>query len=281
MWQDGNQTSTPRAIRLDVHTAQRARGKFARMCVELDLTKPLIPEFNVEGQTLSIVYESLGCLCTKCGMIGHRKEACGEAQRQEMNGGMEVEVDGEKVRAEEVKECEVDRWKTGEDSGEERRGAQILKKPVNEGPMGKSVRDGTPGQPRVPGNQGSRGDTRKGMESFISKDKGEAMQEGKTAREASSFQARGVGGRGSILKEKRVSMSNQGCAPESNLEIQRWQEAHLSGKENIKPGEHVEWRRKMDNMDTGQDLAAASDVGQSDGIGLSLEGVYATPALAD
>ncbi|KAI9124344.1 hypothetical protein K1719_004266 [Acacia pycnantha] len=41
--------SIGRAIRLDIHTAQRARGKFARMCVELDLTKPLVPEFNVEG----------------------------------------------------------------------------------------------------------------------------------------------------------------------------------------------------------------------------------------
>ncbi|KAI9125955.1 hypothetical protein K1719_003373 [Acacia pycnantha] len=210
--------SIGRAIRLDVHTAQRARGKFARMCVELDLTKPLIPKFNVEGQTLSIVYESLGCLCTKCGMIGHRKEACGEAQRQEMNGGMEVEVDGEKVRAEEVKECEVDRWKTvqrprrprsrpvpvhehqngsrfsvlGEDSGEERRGAQILKKPVNEGPMGKAIRDGTPGQPRVPGNQGSRGDTRKGMESFISKDKGKQCRRGRQLGRPVHFRLEGL-----------------------------------------------------------------------------------------
>ncbi|KAI9082420.1 hypothetical protein K1719_035563 [Acacia pycnantha] len=52
--------SIGKAIRLDVHTAQRARGKFARMCVELDLTKPLVPEVNVEGQLLSVVYESLG-----------------------------------------------------------------------------------------------------------------------------------------------------------------------------------------------------------------------------
>ncbi|KAI9100189.1 hypothetical protein K1719_024407 [Acacia pycnantha] len=68
--------SIGRAIRLDIHTAQRARGKFARMCVELDLTKPLVPEFNVEGQVLSVVYESLGMLCKKCGRVGHNKEGC-------------------------------------------------------------------------------------------------------------------------------------------------------------------------------------------------------------
>ncbi|KAI9124632.1 hypothetical protein K1719_004554 [Acacia pycnantha] len=38
-----------KAIRLDIHTVQRARGKFAHICVDLDLTKPLVPEFDVEG----------------------------------------------------------------------------------------------------------------------------------------------------------------------------------------------------------------------------------------
>ncbi|KAI9121639.1 hypothetical protein K1719_008672 [Acacia pycnantha] len=64
------------AIRLDIHTAQRARGKFARMCVELDLTKPLVPEFSVEGQVLSMVYKSLGLLCKNCGRFGYNKEGC-------------------------------------------------------------------------------------------------------------------------------------------------------------------------------------------------------------
>ncbi|KAI9123555.1 hypothetical protein K1719_004855 [Acacia pycnantha] len=35
-----------KAIKLDIHTAQHARGKFARMCIKLDLTKPLVPEFE-------------------------------------------------------------------------------------------------------------------------------------------------------------------------------------------------------------------------------------------
>ncbi|KAI9075602.1 hypothetical protein K1719_042444 [Acacia pycnantha] len=44
-----------KAIKLDIHTAQRARGKFARMCVE-------------------VVYESMGLLCTRCGVFGHTWE---------------------------------------------------------------------------------------------------------------------------------------------------------------------------------------------------------------
>ncbi|KAI9125197.1 hypothetical protein K1719_003813 [Acacia pycnantha] len=83
--------SIGKVIQLDIHTAQRARGKFARMCVELDLTKPLVPEFNVEGQLLSVVYESLGQLCNKCGRVGHMKENCDKVRNKESEKGMEVE----------------------------------------------------------------------------------------------------------------------------------------------------------------------------------------------
>ncbi|KAI9085740.1 hypothetical protein K1719_032346 [Acacia pycnantha] len=66
-----------KAIRLDVHTAQRARGKFVRMCVELDLTKPLVPQFEVEGQ---------------CGIFGHRRDGCEEFHKRATEVHMDVEV---------------------------------------------------------------------------------------------------------------------------------------------------------------------------------------------
>lgn len=165
-----------------------------------------------------------------------------------------------------------------EEAGEETVVAQMLKKPVNNGSMGKFHRDGNPGQPRVTGKHGNRGDVRKGVEVVTSKDKGESMQESRKVKEDSSHQVRGVGGSNSVLKEKRPS---QKCVLESNLEIQRWQEAHLSGKENIKPSESVKWGSKIDDMDTGQNIASENDVGQFEGVGMSLKGVYATPALAN
>ncbi|KAI9126636.1 hypothetical protein K1719_002232 [Acacia pycnantha] len=104
--------SIGKAIRLDIHTAQRTRGKFARMCVELDLTKPLIPEFCVEGQMLSVVYESLGALCQHCGRVGHRKEVCESVQKRNKEGDMEVEAEGVKDATVIAQEDDGGRWKT-------------------------------------------------------------------------------------------------------------------------------------------------------------------------
>ncbi|KAI9118907.1 hypothetical protein K1719_009582 [Acacia pycnantha] len=89
--------SIGKAIRLGVHTAQRARGEFARMCIELDLTKPLVPKFNVEGQVLSVVYESLGLLCNKYGWFGHNRDGCDAFHIKNSEEGMEIEL-GERRR---------------------------------------------------------------------------------------------------------------------------------------------------------------------------------------
>ncbi|KAI9111727.1 hypothetical protein K1719_017417 [Acacia pycnantha] len=67
-------------------------GEFARMCVELDLTKPLVPEFIVEGQKMCVVYESLSSLCTKCGWCGHNKDGCVNFHKKKAEGAMEVEA---------------------------------------------------------------------------------------------------------------------------------------------------------------------------------------------
>ncbi|KAI9114677.1 hypothetical protein K1719_014375 [Acacia pycnantha] len=82
------------------------------MCVELDLTKPLVPEFNVEGQALSAVYESLGMLCNKCGLFGHAKEGCSEFHRKKMEVAMEVEATDDTLRNDVTKVVEKDLWQT-------------------------------------------------------------------------------------------------------------------------------------------------------------------------
>lgn len=63
--------SIGKVLRLDNHTANRGRNKFARVSVELDLTKPLVPHYMIDGELKQIEYESLHALCMYCGMYGH------------------------------------------------------------------------------------------------------------------------------------------------------------------------------------------------------------------
>ncbi|CAN0899948.1 hypothetical protein LINGRAHAP2_LOCUS20561 [Linum grandiflorum] len=53
-----------------------ARGKFARICVEVDLSKPLLPTYKVEGVKYFIEYEGLHEICIACGFYGALVHRC-------------------------------------------------------------------------------------------------------------------------------------------------------------------------------------------------------------
>ncbi|KAL6137614.1 hypothetical protein ACLB2K_062904 [Fragaria x ananassa] len=63
-------------VRVDPITISQARGKFARVCVEVDLSKPLRPFVEVESVAYNVVYEGISLICFECGCFGHSKEKC-------------------------------------------------------------------------------------------------------------------------------------------------------------------------------------------------------------
>ncbi|CAN0846263.1 hypothetical protein LINGRAHAP2_LOCUS4370 [Linum grandiflorum] len=63
-------------VRVDRATEVGARGKFARVCVEVDLTKPLLSKYMLEGVKYLISYEGLPNLCTECGRYGSPTHLC-------------------------------------------------------------------------------------------------------------------------------------------------------------------------------------------------------------
>ncbi|WCJ31778.1 zinc ion binding nucleic acid binding [Euphorbia peplus] len=65
-----------KAVKVDLNTLKASRGKFARVCVEIDLAKPLIAEFEVNDVSYHIEYEGLHTACTNCGKYGHLRNAC-------------------------------------------------------------------------------------------------------------------------------------------------------------------------------------------------------------
>ena len=63
-------------LRVDLHTATEAKGRYAQIYVQVDLNKPLIRSILLEGMIQEIQYEGINTLCFSCSRIGHRKEGC-------------------------------------------------------------------------------------------------------------------------------------------------------------------------------------------------------------
>lgn len=66
---------TGRTIRVDRTTLATTRGRFARVCIEFDMGKPLRAKYMMRGKNWRIQYEGLYDLCFKCGKYMQR-EAC-------------------------------------------------------------------------------------------------------------------------------------------------------------------------------------------------------------
>ncbi|PRQ51592.1 putative transcription factor interactor and regulator CCHC(Zn) family [Rosa chinensis] len=67
-------------IKVDQVTLAQARGKFARVCIEVDLNKPLRPFVEVENMAYRVVYEGISMICFECGCYGHVKDQCPSVQ---------------------------------------------------------------------------------------------------------------------------------------------------------------------------------------------------------
>lgn len=116
-----------KAIRVDVPTAQRGRGKFARLCVELDLSKSLILEFSIEGKVQSIEYECMSLLCLHYGRYGHVREACVDFLRMQREKGKAEVVEKEVMKeGEELEEVRRESpWKVVQNPWRQRRGRVV------------------------------------------------------------------------------------------------------------------------------------------------------------
>lgn len=68
--------SVGHVLRIDTHTATKTRGRYARLCIQVDINKPFITLIVLGGREQPICYEGIYWLCYACDQIGHRKEAC-------------------------------------------------------------------------------------------------------------------------------------------------------------------------------------------------------------
>lgn len=59
-----------------LHTLTVARGRFVRLCVEIDLNQPVVGRVGVEGTWYNVEYEGLHLICARCGCYGHLLKDC-------------------------------------------------------------------------------------------------------------------------------------------------------------------------------------------------------------
>ncbi|KAL5833363.1 hypothetical protein ACOSQ3_017037 [Xanthoceras sorbifolium] len=85
LWRVGKMLGT--MCKVDPVTVTQARGRFARLCVKIDITKPIIGTLRADGRLIRVEYENLGVVCYQCGKYGHSKDMCSEnIERREQDG---------------------------------------------------------------------------------------------------------------------------------------------------------------------------------------------------
>ncbi|KAL7218869.1 hypothetical protein ACSBR2_012023 [Camellia fascicularis] len=72
-------------LKIDINTAMASRGKYARVCIEMDLRKPLVSQFAIGKNIYLVEYEHLHSVCFSCGRVGHVKEVCPDTLVLEQN----------------------------------------------------------------------------------------------------------------------------------------------------------------------------------------------------
>lgn len=65
-----------KVVKVDETTMMIVRGKFAQVCVEIDLHKPLVSFMAVIGYLQLVEYEELYQICFRYNQYGHKDENC-------------------------------------------------------------------------------------------------------------------------------------------------------------------------------------------------------------
>lgn len=75
--------SIGKVLRIDSHTAMEARGKYARLCIQVDVNKPLVNTICIGHFEQAVTYEGIHSLCFSCGRLGHKVDGCPYTVRNE------------------------------------------------------------------------------------------------------------------------------------------------------------------------------------------------------
>ena len=110
--------SIRKVLRIDTHTTMEARGKYARLCIQIDIDKPLINTILIGRFEQPLIYEVIQKLCFSCGSLGHLEEACPYTIRKSKDSvaTAEASLDGNFGSHNGHEDCRTDTPSTSPDS---------------------------------------------------------------------------------------------------------------------------------------------------------------------
>ncbi|KAL4367294.1 hypothetical protein GQ457_05G012860 [Hibiscus cannabinus] len=79
-----------KVVKVDYNTTEGKRGRFVRLALIVDLSKPLASGIIIDGRRQDIEYEGLPTICFKCGKYGHAKEVVNRRRRNAGNQNLGV-----------------------------------------------------------------------------------------------------------------------------------------------------------------------------------------------
>ncbi|XP_057730252.1 uncharacterized protein LOC130945560 [Arachis stenosperma] len=82
-----------RTCKIDYNTSHLCRGKFVRLCVEIDLTKPLLGRYMVNENVYQVEYDGIHQICFTCSKADHEQKHCAiwrEKMRKTMRNKLRI-----------------------------------------------------------------------------------------------------------------------------------------------------------------------------------------------
>ncbi|CAN1268639.1 hypothetical protein LINPERPRIM_LOCUS13268 [Linum perenne] len=74
-----------KTINIDHTALNGCRGNYARICVEVDISKKLKSKYRLWRRVRRVEYEGLHVICLNCGIYGHNKDGCPTLARESLD----------------------------------------------------------------------------------------------------------------------------------------------------------------------------------------------------
>ncbi|KAJ4833645.1 hypothetical protein Tsubulata_001270, partial [Turnera subulata] len=69
-------TGIGKPVKINSNTSLASHALYALMCVEIDLSQPLVPLVSTDEEVFKVQYEGLHVICLNCGRYGHKTVQC-------------------------------------------------------------------------------------------------------------------------------------------------------------------------------------------------------------